>query len=79
MKLIITILSNFPRIRLLDERTHRSADLCPIQAVLGALDIWSRDNIDNQSVPRSVWQVLTQLRHANALKSRPSITSQAVK
>ena len=56
LELIITVLSTFPRIRFLDEWTHTFLEPKFIHSVLHTLDSWSRANIDNQPLPRSVWQ-----------------------
>ena len=56
LDLIITVLSNFSGIRFLDEWTHSFPKPVSIQSALSALDVWSRANADNQSLPRSVWQ-----------------------
>ena len=56
LELIIAVLSNFSRIRFLDEWTHSFPRPVSLQSALHALDTWSRANIDNQSLPRSVWQ-----------------------
>ena len=58
LELIIAVLSNFSRIRFLDEWTHSFPSPVSLQSALHALDTWSRANIDNQSLPRSVWQDL---------------------
>ena len=55
LELIITVPSNFPRIRFLDEWTHTFLNPVSIHSALHALDTWSRANIDNQALPRSVW------------------------
>ena len=51
---VIAILPHFPRIRFLDEGTHIFPELVLIQSALSTLDVWSRANIDNRSLPRSV-------------------------
>ena len=55
-ELIIAVLSNFSQIRFLDEWTHSFQQPVSLQSALHALDTWSRAIIDNQSLPRSVWQ-----------------------
>ena len=62
LELIILVLSNFPRIRVLDEWTHSFPQPVSIQSALYALDTWSRASIDNQSLPRSVWQDLDAIK-----------------
>ena len=62
LELIIAILSSFPRIRFLDEWTHSFPRPTSLQSALHALDTWSRANIDNQSLPRSVWQDLGTIK-----------------
>ena len=73
LELIIAVLSNFSRIRFLDEWTHSFPRPVSLQSALHALDTWSRANIDNQSLPRSVWQDF------GAIKSRlPNAGSEAL-
>ena len=62
LELIIAVLSNFSRIRFLDEWTHSFPSPISLQSALHALDTWSRANIDNQSLPRSVWQDLGAIK-----------------
>ena len=62
LELIITVISYFPRIRFLDEWTHTFLEPVSIHSALHALDTWSRANIDNQSLPRSVWQKLSGIK-----------------
>ena len=62
LELIIAVLSNFSRIRFLDEWTHSFPSPVSLQSALHALDTWSRANIDNQSLPRSVWQDLGAIK-----------------
>ena len=56
LEVIILVLSNFSRIRFLGEWTYSFPQPVSTQSALHALDTWSRANIDNQSLPRSVWQ-----------------------
>ena len=62
LELIITVLSNFPRIRFSDKWTHTFHEPVSIHSALHTLDAWSRANIDNQSLPRSVWQDLGAIK-----------------
>ena len=62
LELIIAVLSSFPQIRFLDEWTHSFPRPTSPQSALHALDAWSRANIDNQSLPRSMWQDLGAIK-----------------
>ena len=62
LELIISVLSNFSRIRSLDEWTHSFPQPVSLQSALHALDTWSSANIHNQSLPRSVWQDLGAIK-----------------
>ena len=62
LELIIAVLSNFSRIRFLDEWVHSFPHPLSPHSDLHALDTWSRANIDNQSLPRSVWQDLGAIK-----------------
>ena len=73
LELIVAVRSNFSRIRFLDEWTHSFSLPVSLQSALHALDSWSRANIDNQSLPRSVWQDL------GAIKGRlPNVCNDAL-
>ena len=72
LELNLTVLSNVPRIRFLDEWTHTFPKPISIHTALNTLDAWSRDNIDNQSLPRSVWQDLGAIKgHQQNLCDKP--------
>ena len=52
IKMIMTLLSNFPRMRFLDEWIHIFKNPISKNSAQEALDVWSRANIDNRSFPR---------------------------
>ena len=54
LELIITCFTDYPRIRLLDPLQDKAA--------VSTLDIWVRANVDNQALPRSVWQDLASIQ-----------------
>ena len=54
LELIITRFINYPRIRLLDERTHTFEEPLQVKAAVSRLDTWVRAKVDNQAIPRSV-------------------------
>ena len=58
LEIIITCFVNYLRIRLLDEWIHTFEE--PLQVM--ALDTWVRANVDNQALPRSVWQDLVAIQ-----------------
>ena len=62
LELIVLVLSNFSRIRFLDEWTHSFPQPVSLHSALHALDTWSRANIDNHSLPRYVWQDLGAIK-----------------
>ena len=62
LELIITCFTDNPRIRLLDEWTHTFEELLQDKAVVSTLDTWVRANVDNQALPRSVWQDLAAIQ-----------------
>ena len=62
LELIITCFTDYPRIRLLDEWTHTFEEPLQVRAVVSTLDIWVRANVDNQALPRSVWQDLASIQ-----------------
>ena len=62
IELVITLLSNFPRIRFLDEWVHTFEHPVSAHSAVAALDTWSPANIDNRALPRSVWQDLPAIR-----------------
>ena len=61
-KLIIVLLSRFPRIRSLDEWIHAFDEPVSFCSALSTLDTWSEANIDNQPLTHSVWQDLTAIK-----------------
>ena len=61
-KLIISSFSQFPRIRFRDEWTQLVSPPVSIPSALRALDVWSRANVDNRYMPRSVWQDFNAIR-----------------
>ena len=65
LELIIAIFAQFPRIRFLDEWTHTFPEPTSIRSALSALDVWSRANIDNRSLPYSVWQDLNAIARSD--------------
>ena len=62
LELIITCFTNYPRIRLLDEWIHTFEEPMQVRAALNTLDTWLRANVDNQALPRSVWQDLAAIQ-----------------
>ena len=44
---------------MLDEWIHTFEEPPQVKAAISTLDIWVRANVDNQALPRSVWQDLT--------------------
>ena len=62
LQLIITCFINYPRIRLLDEWTHTFEEPPQVKAAVSTLDKWVRANVDNQALPRSVWQDLAAIQ-----------------
>ena len=42
----------------MDEWTHTFEEPLHVEATLSTLDTWVRANLDNQALPRSVWQDL---------------------
>ena len=62
LELIITCFTDYPRIRLLDERIHTFEEPLQVRAAVSTLDIWVRANVDNQALPRSVWQDLASIQ-----------------
>ena len=71
-KLIITCLTSYSRIRLLDEWTHTFESPLPPKAALGTLDVSTKANSDNRSMPRSVWQHLDTIQGRTPLVCLPS-------
>ena len=61
-ELIIAILPQFPGFHFLDEWTHTFSQPLSIQSTLSALDVWSCANVDNRSLPQSVWQDLGAIK-----------------
>ena len=61
LELIITCFTDYPRIRLLDEWIHTFEEPLQVKAAISTLDIWVRANVDNQALPRSVWQDLASI------------------
>ena len=62
LKLIITCFASNPRIPLLDEWTLTLEEPLPAKAALSTLDTWVPANVDNQALPRSVWQDLAVVK-----------------
>ena len=62
LELIITCFTDYPRIRLLDEWTHTFEEPLQVKAAVSTLDTWVRANVDNQALPRSVWQDLAAIQ-----------------
>ena len=62
LDLIITCFTDYPRIRLLDEWIHTFEEPLQVKAAISTLDIWVRANVDNQALPRSVWQDLAGIQ-----------------
>ena len=62
LELIITCFTDYPRIRLLDEWIHTFEEPLQVKAAISTLDIWVRANVDNQALPRSVWQDLASIQ-----------------
>ena len=58
LELIIKCFTSYPRIRLLDEWIHTFEEPLHIKAAMSTLDTWVRANVDNQALPRSLWQDL---------------------
>ena len=65
LELITTLFANFPRIRFLDDWTYSFYQPVSIHTALGTLDAWSTAYVDNQALPRFVWQDLTAIRGQN--------------
>ena len=62
LALIITCFINYTRICLLDEWTHTFEEPLHVKATLSTLDTWVRAIVDNQGLPRSVWQDLAAIQ-----------------
>ena len=62
LELIITCFVNYLRIRLLDEWIHTFEEPLQVMAAVSTLDTWVRANVDNQALPRSVWQDLAAIQ-----------------
>ena len=62
LELIITCFTDYPRIRLLDEWIHTFEEPLQVKAAISTLDTWVRANVDNQALPRSVWQDLAGIQ-----------------
>ena len=62
LELIITCFTDYPRIRLLDGWIHTFEEPLQFKAAISTLDIWVRGNVDNQALPRSVWQDLASIQ-----------------
>ena len=62
LELNITCFINYPRIRLLDEWTHTFEEPLHFKAALSTLDTWVRAIVDNQALPRSLWQDLAAIQ-----------------
>ena len=62
LELIITCFTDYPRIRLLEEWTHTFEEHLQVKAAISTLDTWVRANVDNQALPRSVWQDLAAIQ-----------------
>ena len=62
LELIITCFINYPRFRLLDEWAHTFEEPPLVKATLSTMDTWVRANVDNQALPRSVWQDLAAIQ-----------------
>ena len=62
LELIITCFTSYPRIRLLDDWTHTFEEPLHVKATLSTLDTWVLGNVDNQALPRSVWQDLAAIQ-----------------
>ena len=62
LEIIITCFTDYPRIRLLDEWIHTFEEPLQVKAAISTLDIWVRANVDNQALPRSVWQDLASIQ-----------------
>ena len=62
LELIITCFTDYPRIRLLDEWIHTFEEPLQVRAALNTLDTWVRASVDNQALPRSVWQDLAAIQ-----------------
>ena len=58
LELIITRFVIYRPIRLLDEWIHTFEEPLHVKAAVRTLDTWVRANVDNQALPRSVWQDL---------------------
>ena len=72
LKVIITCFINYPRIRLLDEWTHTFEEPLQVMAAVSTLDTWVRANVDNQALPRSVWQDLSAIQGRIPRVCKPS-------
>ena len=53
---------NYPRIRLLDEWTQTFEEPLHVKAAVSTLDTWVRANVNNQALPRSVWQDIAAIQ-----------------
>ena len=62
LELIITYFIKYPRFRLSDEWTHTFEEPLQVKAVVSTLDTMVRANVDNQALPRSVWQDLAAIQ-----------------
>ena len=47
---------------MLDEWIHTFEEPLQVKAAISTLDIWVRANVDNQALPRSVWQDLASIQ-----------------
>ena len=72
LELIITCFTDYPRIRLLDEWIHTFEEPLQVKAAISTLDIWVRANVDNQALPRSVWQDLASIQGRTPRVCRPA-------
>ena len=78
LELIITCFTDYPRIRLLDEWTHTFEEPLQVKAAVSTLDTWVRANVDNQALPRSVWQDLTATQGRTQRVSVPQDNGKSV-
>ena len=62
LELIITCFIDYPRIRLLDEWTHTFEEPLQVKTVVSILDTSIRAKVNNQALPRSVWQDLAAIQ-----------------
>ena len=61
LELIITCFTNYPSLRLLDKWIHNFEEPLQVRATLNTLDTSVRATVDNQALPRSVWQDLVAI------------------